>query len=416
MSARKLRNADNMLKELNKNFHQEYEYLISKANEKDFYLGIRNNRVILYYLGSKVGEIRIVRHQITGKPETRYYTDKYYSNDPENKYFSFNEYKKLLDNEKEIKRRVEEYTCGKRKDKKDHKTHFEKMCQQWILNNYNNNPLSKWYIADMEYADGVPETWKRFGRFDLIAIRKEKVNSKYPVALIELKVGSGAFIASKSTSKKGENDEERINKSYEVLMGNLYTDQRTIKKVTYGSGLVSHIADYLRYLYFRDDLFCSRLKTEIITSIKTHQDIGVLDKALFKGIQEDDICDYPDIYFAMYTDLPRVDELKEVLDRHCKNANGKKEKLSDIKRRCYHYLYVSKNANDEIGYCIQRFFGNQLDGGFTKKTTKDKLKAMINDDGNNEYAIKQPVKGQDHEYTFNMIFIDSEKKDSWDFL
>lgn len=403
---RGLRNADNLLHEIETIYPKEYGYLVDKVNEKDengvykFYLGIRNNSVILYYLGSKVGEI-----YINGKGKKRkihFDIDKYYIGKEKDNFPNFDEYKKALDDPSIIIKKANEYAYGRRKDVDEsrQRKHYEKICQQWIINNNNSDPKSKWFYSDMEYTDGVLPKQKRFGRFDLIAIGKEKTKGKYPIALIELKVGSGAFRGGKATSKDKEKKAD-IEAAYDKLRNNLYTNPENLYPVSFGSGLVSHVADFLRYLNYREELYIQRLKKEIINSIRVHKKLGVLDEKWFRDINEDELTDNPEVYFAMYTMLPK--ELRK------EGQPINLVQLQELKRLCYHYLYKSK------GYCIKDSFGNQLNNSFTKDENMDKLKAIISCDDRNRIDMTQPLK--DNEYDFNFVFIDPDNENkAWDFL
>ena len=401
-----LRNADGLLLELQENYSEVFDYIVEKANQKDedgkfrYYLGVRNNSVILYYLGSKVGEI-----YISGRSDNRrihFDIDKYYIGKEKDNLSSFKEFRQAFDDPDMIMKKAYEYAYGHRTDVDitRQKKHYEKIFQQWIINHINSDPASKWFISDMEYTDGVLPKQMRFGRFDLIAVGKEKVEGRYPVILIELKVGHGAFGGGRTTSKN-EETRDRIKIAYEKLYSDLYTDPMTIEPVRFGSGLVSHVADYLRYLNYREELYVERLKKEIIISIKTHQKIGVLDKNLFRDIREEELNDIPEVYFLMYTKLP--EEIAEG-----KNT-GHEDTLNEIKYYCYHHLYKSK------GYSIADNFQHQLDTGFTSDESMERLHETIKRDEENVIVIKQPVK--DNTYDFRFVFIDpDDKKTPWDFF
>ncbi len=403
-----LRDADECLNQLSSDFKEDYDFIVKKAVEKTkdgiykYYLGVRNNRIILYYMGSKVGEISIGKKPKKIKVDI----DDYYKN--KKGLIDFTEYKGILEGSDGIIKRAEEYAYGHRKDKNSQIIHYEKICQQWIISNNNSNPKSKWYFTDMEYTDGVLPVYKRFGRFDLIAVRKEKVHGEYPVALVELKVGLSAFPSSKPKSNNEEIQAAREN-AYEELGKNLYADPQTLfpgfdtfPSLRYGSGLVSHIADFLRYLNCRTELYEKRLKKEIINSIRVHRDIGELDKSYFKDIKESELSDYPEIHFALFTELPK--ELQDPVGN--KDMGSKTITINDLKEKWWHYLFVSK------GHALKDFFGTQLDG-FLKYQKEGKEKLL---DGGNTITIKQKVKNDDHEYEFHFKFVDPDRADPWDIL
>jgi hypothetical protein len=65
----------------------------------------------------------------------------------------------------------------------------EKRAQQNIVQAVNGNRDSEYCLLDMEYDyPGI-----RYGRFDMIAVSKERVNGKHKIAIIELKYGTKAF-------------------------------------------------------------------------------------------------------------------------------------------------------------------------------------------------------------------------------
>ncbi len=408
-----LRKADTLINELKENYSKDkndiFPYLLRKIQEKDkngiykYYLGVRNNKVILYYLGSKIGEIYINGQK--GRRKIHFDIDRYYlGNKEKDNAETFDEYRNALEDPEGILKRAEEYAYGRRKDVNEdkQKTHYEKICQQWIINSNNSNPNSKWYYADMEYTDGVLPREKRFGRFDLIAVRKEKIKDKYPVALIELKVGKKAFSGGKTTGNSQEK-KEKIKKAYMELKKDLYTDPLTIYPVRFGSGMVSHVADFLRYLNSKEELYIERLKKEIIYSIKSHQGLGVLDNELFKNIKESDLSDRPDVYFALFTTLPK--ELR-------KGSDGTfTESLKDIKEYCYHYLYVSK------GYSLPDSFRiNPENKGFLDPENIEKMRKISECDDNNKLVINQPIKDEKYRFTFKFIDPDNKDEKAWDIL
>ena len=179
-------------------------YSLYNSNQKDLFIGIRNEYINLYYNAASVCKVtydsrRNKLNCITAK-----------------KYLGFNEkgYKTLsaedlIKNYKEIKSTIE------KKYSPDEKT-----AQQRLVYKNNSNKKSKWFCIDIEYVkQRYSKEENLYGRFDIIAISKDK---PHRVALIELKYGTSA-IGGKS-------------------------------------GVVKHATDFISFI--REDIYAKHLKKE----------------------------------------------------------------------------------------------------------------------------------------------------------
>ena len=182
--------------------------------------------------------------------------------------------------------------------------YLEKVCQQWIINNNNNNPDSDWYYVDMEYIykeeDGDGD--HPFGRADLIAIKKRpNENKKFDVAFIELKVGTGAYgvsIKIPDNIKGAEQRECCRKRVIKTLNKDLWDDE--VKGVKLGSGLASHVVDFMHF--FAEEQAKNQLRKEILGILKIHKKFDLIDEScpLYKLNVAEHIELNPDIYSYIF--------------------------------------------------------------------------------------------------------------------
>lgn len=148
----------------------------------------------------------------------------------------------------------------------------EKIAQQLLIRNNNRNTDSDWYCVDMEYIKKRNNnTEKLFGRFDIIAVSKEK---PYRTALIELKYGTGA------------------------IGGN--------------SGVCKHTKDY--FMFTDKNEFETNLKGEICSIINSYRR---LVSSPFEKVFEEDFCPKPEIYFIALDNIE--DQVRKKMQRYLLN-------------------------------------------------------------------------------------------------
>lgn len=268
------------------------EIIDAAQNDKSIFIGIRNNAIELYSDGASVIKYGIKGENVYAEINMKFLGKK-------------GEGRKVFENIDEID--IVKFKAAKieaeRIYKKQNKN--EKICQQWIVNETNNDSNNDWYYVDMEYNT----QGKHLGRFDMIAIsRKPNAFGRHTVKLVELKVGTAAYgggwikkynndpeddmryIDSYSQKYKHELvkiynntyaeseispgafddcndtvfeneivDKIKLNAKYMAIEQNAhyykcvkedphFLFKQECDKLKFGSGIVGHIADYIRFL------------------------------------------------------------------------------------------------------------------------------------------------------------------------
>lgn len=293
---------------------------VIKENKLEYYLGIRNECIDLYYMGGRILEIKCINNNFQFKFDLEYIPekDKIEIKDLVTK-FSVNNttaLSKWVDVIPKIKDNIAEFQKGY-KDGGKAKVKNEKIAQQEILINNNLSSESDFFITDMEYSI---ENFK-FGRFDYIAISKNVDNQgKHKLALIELKYDTGSFEGTK-----------------------IYP---------YGSGIVGHVCNFNRFVFGengdgnRVNVFAikgkeldtvEQLKRETLNIISNYSDLG-LDKI------------YPEIIkIQELTEADISDEIETlILVVGCKNEKGSRVDTATTSLKKYLGVNSGKNARINV--------------------------------------------------------------------
>ena len=152
-----------------------YHFIKSKANSKDYFIGIRDNYLNIYYKCASVVLISIKKNKLEFKTHYKYLGLQDSETLKKKPYIiiSFEELSRKF--EKMLVHILSIQLC-QNADSGKHKRR-EKICQQWIVNEANARRESDWYYVDLEYTmQGVPT-----GRFDMIAVSKKKIDGKHRV-------------------------------------------------------------------------------------------------------------------------------------------------------------------------------------------------------------------------------------------
>lgn len=402
MSKSEMRDSVVLVKAYQKYFPKEYRFfkdilVDGYGNGCKFFLGARDNYLNIYYMGQSIAKIE-VPYKNDRRRRTKYTVANYiFFGDVEEKddveeskqsyvTLGWEEYRKAFD---QILCNARSNALGERKGAKQKTVHREKICQQNIINFNNADKMSDWYYIDMEYIDAKNPC----GRVDMVAIRKSKdVKGKHEVALVELKVGIDAYgcsIANYGKLKEG---------IYDKLKENLYISE--FRKYKYGSGILSHIADYLRYL--NDDRYKKQLRKEIILMLEVHEAFGVLqgDNHSLATLTEDDFEDKPTIYILSYT--------------HDPNANDEKTNVSELKETMYKYLYVESGSKKirTSERALEIMLNNKQVSGFIDR--KEDFWKFIKSE-RIEIECVQDISGNDYKFIFKFWDPDNQER-LWDCL
>lgn len=223
--------------------------VIEKVNaDNKYWLGMRDNRVMLYYMGGKILEI-------SAKGNLSF-DDKYLKHSNISNIGAL--FAKISDwekNEQILRNTIYNFQSS---------SHNEKIAQQEIMLENNKTKDAEWFLVDMEYS--VPGI--SYGRFDMIAISKKKDKSgKYRIALVELKSGTDAFGGAKAIRDH---------------------NKKIIDIERYGSGIAGHINNFYEFLYGpKAATTVKNLAKEIATIIKNYNELGI--DTPFLDLRESDI-------------------------------------------------------------------------------------------------------------------------------
>lgn len=330
--------------------HNELNAIISNIfadNPRKLILGIRNNYINIYHKCSNVMKIPIGKRGIK-KPEI----DSKYKKRLADKYQKsmYHIDKKDINSsfiEKEMIDIIDDYL-------KNDKNTAEKELQHTIIIKNNKIVNAKWFCVDLEYEIHRNDGKDRFfGRQDIIAVSREK-NDKYKIAIIELKVGLGAF------KKTGGISDDEI-KSFINRGEKLNLDDKSFYDL--GSGIVGHFSNFVRYLddvKYRDNM--SRfeiLKSDMVNILKSYEQLGYGDeefKDFARNIAVDQILDYPEIIFLVYSD-----------------KNGKN--LAEIKEEFKKYVF-----KDSSEISIEKLWDDDVLNNYNGKNgTREPIKVIFRD-------------------------------------
>lgn len=386
----KMRDCRKMIDELKKE-PETYAYIQSFIQEKaDMFVAVRENYINIYYLGASLAKIKFnKKNQIVFELHKKYMgIDKagYMS-------LSWKEHKENLDKIKENINKIAFHS-----DKKQNDVHVvhgkvtrEKICQQWIINN-NNMSDGEWYYVDMEYTmKNIPS-----GRFDMIAIkRKANENGQHQVAVIELKIGNGSYPGMNHKLYTSHADRYK-----DIKENSLYAYQTKEAYVSFGSGLVGHLCDYMRFLNAKH---YNHLRQEIVYQIESLKRLGVLSETdrVAKITNTEMLSDKPEIYFVSFSHVPKI-------------AGDKPQTIEQMKRSFYKYMYSTSNESvegeSEIIKCSEYSAENLLN---TKEIEgllqiRHQFLSMENP------CFELEIGGE--KYKFNCRFVDADKEKVWDCL
>ena len=165
----------------------------------------------------------------------------------------------------------------------------------------------------------------------------------------------------------------------------------------FGSGIVGHIADYLRFLHKK--IYYDTLKQEIIDIIKCHKRLGILkDPGLSLISSVNDLADKPEVHIVSYTKVPDDKEPSNVA-----------VPIKTLKESMYKYLFNEprNTVKRTSGYCLENCINEANINGFN--ILKDELFT-----DKNEIHCVQDIKGEIFDFYFT--FIDATRSDAWNCL
>lgn len=270
-------------------FHKEYKGVIKYVKDnKDVFLGIRNNTINLYVAGGSMFKLEQKRgNQYIGSIDENYFKtckerrpkilDKI-NNEPIS---NIQDWIDIFDKLKEV---VIEYQYKKLPSLNQRKK--EKVLQQKLVFEFNTRQNSNYYAYDMEYnlegandyifdANKKPikgRKTKTPGRSDIMLINKP-VDNKITIYFMEVKEGIGSFSGvSKSNQTFGSGIVGHI-KNYMPLLHLAKTNKKYESKYRKDNNLDNSIID------IRETLLC-----EVISNMSFYQEFGLIENDNFKNI------------------------------------------------------------------------------------------------------------------------------------
>ena len=228
-------------------FKKSELYHLYQNHKNELFLGVRNNRLNLYYNCDSIASIEYRKRSKDIVCEI-------------NRYYLYDEGKS--DERIEPTQICERYETIK--NNSDKKRSDEKKAQSKLTLLNNNNHNSNWLCVDVEYVKSFKNQTEKSklgfnARFDIIALSKEK---PHRVAFIELKYGSGAI--------GGD------------------------------SGIYKHIEDFCDFS--EKGFFESHLKQKIIEIIESKKRLGI--EVPFELPTIDEISSKPEFYFITLNNNP----------------------------------------------------------------------------------------------------------------
>ena len=215
-------------------------FALYEENRNDLFLGIRNEYINIYYNGANVCKVNYNEKKNSLSCTT---AKKYLYGEGE---YGKNAYKTVTP--EDIRRK---FGVIKKNIEAIHSP-LERAVQQQLVIKNNANDRSKWFCVDIEYVRQRNNRGeKAYGRFDIIAISKDK---PHKVALIELKYGNKAIGPS--------------------------------------SGVLKHSQDYIAFI--ENGEYAKHLRKEIIDIIKSLRELKTCPIGVSNA---SDLADTPDFYF-----------------------------------------------------------------------------------------------------------------------
>lgn len=218
---------------------------INSGNENEIFIAVRDNYLTLYYDGLRIMDIKFnaATGQIIGVECAPEYLTNFASTSLDEKNINIQDVIKIIEGIKNHSSK----DVNKKERKLQHKI---------VLNN-NKLKDTRWFCVDVEYQT------TDYGRFDIIAVSTEKINGKYQIAIIELKVDSASMGAkTKDVEKWIASGEEKIKDINDWYLGR-------------GSKIIGHFSNFQGFL--NDHRSITFLKEDIVNSLISYKKIGLND-------------------------------------------------------------------------------------------------------------------------------------------
>lgn len=262
---------------------------------KELFLGIRHESIIVYYWGKNMIELVYAEDQQCHVKISKFFIDRTafcglkFTQKADMMIFPFNQefVQAFVESYQELKENVENALVESAPIEAKAGPLGQKY-QGIIACNNNASPESDWYCVDLNYA---PETTP-LGRLDMVAISKAKQDGKHRIVLIECKYSWQAY---KSGYRKNLYNNKK-NKGYYIEANGLKTkatakgqqhrrrfgckyDEKKQQVVAYefGSGITGDFYNYSQFLFAQGGKLVEDLKAECFDILNTKKELGCFE-------------------------------------------------------------------------------------------------------------------------------------------
>lgn len=326
---------------------------------KELYLGIRDESIIIYYWGKNMMELVSAGDQKGIVKISKFFIDRTafcglkFTQKADTMIFPFDlEFvQAFVESYPELKENVENALVESAPIEAKAGPLGQKY-QGIIACNNNANPDSDWYCVDLNYS---PEATP-LGRIDMVAISKAKQNGKHRLVLIECKYSWQAY---KSGYRKNLYNNKK-NKGYYIEANGLKTkatakgeqhrrrfgckyDEKKQQIVAYefGSGITADFYNYSQFIFADAGKLVEDLKAECFDILTTRKNLGCFEKndhigaelqQLIEGTKEvfvDGLTDQPECIFLTVGCGDSTDKAKQAMTSYlCPGSTSTADVLS----------------------------------------------------------------------------------------
>lgn len=262
---------------------------------KELFLGIRDESIIIYYWGKNMMELVYAEDQKCIVKISKFFIDRTafcglkFTQKADTMIFPFDPefVQAFVESYPELKENVENALVESAPIEAKAGPLGQKY-QGIIASNNNASPDSDWYCVDLNYSPEITP----LGRMDIVAISKEKQNGKHRMILIECKYSWQAY---KSGYRKNLYNNKK-NKGYYIEANGLKTkatakgeqhrrrfgckyDEKKQQVVAYefGSGITGDFYNYSQFLFADGGKLVGDLKAECFEILKTRKSLGCFE-------------------------------------------------------------------------------------------------------------------------------------------
>lgn len=262
---------------------------------KELFLSIRDESIIIYYWGKNMMELIYAGDQKCQVKISKFFIDRTafcglkFTQKSDTMFFPFNSefVQAFVESYPEFKENVENALVESAPIEAKAGPLGQKY-QGIIACNNNASADSDWYCVDLNYSpDGTP-----LGRMDMVAISKAKQNGQHRMVLIECKYSWQAY---KSGYRKNLYNNKK-NKGYYIEANGLKTKatakgeqhrrrfgckydekKQAIIAYEFGSGITGDFYNYAQFLFADDGKLVEGLKEECFDILNARKEIGCFD-------------------------------------------------------------------------------------------------------------------------------------------